>query len=148
MLQLPSRAILTCSTTRPMGTVLKTNLHQVLLEAGILSSPNQAFNSEPITSLLPSLNARPSLLDCHKLLTTSSEPTFRVMAATNGAGESTRGLFDLALGKEESEKWEVFSCNEIEVAKPAPAVYEAVWKRLGLEKKKDRSGWFIASHTW
>ena len=70
------------------------------------------------------------------------------MGATNGAAESTRSLFDQALGEEESSKWAVWSCNEIQVAKPAPAVYEAVWRKLGLESKEERNGWFVASHSW
>lgn len=125
----------------------------MLLSEGLLASPSQAasFDLTPITSTLTSLTARPSLEACSRLLhspSTGAEPSFRTLAATNGGAVTTRGLFDLALGEEESAKWEVWSCDEIKVAKPAPEVYEAVWKKLGLDKKKQRSGWFVASHTW
>lgn len=130
--------------------MLKASLPRILLSAGLLASPSAAleFDISPITSTLTTLPARASLAACSALLLSSTEPSFRLLAATNGGAESTRGLFDRALGEEESLKWEVFSCDEIKVAKPAQEMYEAVWKKLGMEKKKTRAGWFIASHSW
>lgn len=133
--------------SRPIVQVLKQSLPRCLAMAG-LSSPAQPFDVTPLTSLLPKLSARPSLEACSRLLNTCTEVEFLTMAATNGGAASTRGYFDQGLGEEESQKWQVFSCDEIKVAKPAPEVYETVWKRLGLEKKKNRAGWFVAAHTW
>lgn len=135
---------------RPIASVLKASLPRILLSAGLLASPSAAlaFDLTPITSILTRLSARPSLATCSNLLLGSTEPAFRLLAATNGGAEMTRGLFDRALGEEESSRWEVFSCDEIKVAKPAQEVYEAVWKKLGMEKKRTRAAWFVASHSW
>ncbi|KAL8290599.1 hypothetical protein RQP46_002857 [Phenoliferia psychrophenolica] len=134
---------------QPIGQVLKTSLPRVLLMAGVRPPGNAATFSAPtlapVFATIPRMNARSSLAACSTAFHKSG--AFRLMAATNGGAESTRGLFDLALGKEESSKWAVFSCDEIAVAKPAPIVYEAIWKKLGLVEG-ERNGWFIASHTW
>ena len=100
----------------------------------------------PVFATIPRMNPRPSLSACSSRFHESG--LFRLMAATNGGAESTRGLFDAALGPEESVKWSVFSCDDVQVAKPAPIVYEAIWKKLGLAEGAERTGWFIASHTW
>ena len=38
----------------------------------------------------------------------------------------------------------VISCDGLGVAKPAPAAYEAVWRRFGPDDVK----WFAAAHMW
>lgn len=94
------------------------------------------------------MDPRPSLAPASALLHASgTKSKFRLMAATNGELDSTRGLFRRALGEEEARKWDVFSCDEVRVAKPREEVYEAVWRRLGLEGE-ERVGWFVAAHTW
>lgn len=107
-----------------------------------------SFSAEslaPVLATIPKMDARPSLAECSALLLGSGK--FKLLAATNGGIDSTRGLFDNALGEAESAKWGVFSCDTARVAKPAPAVYESIWQTLG-EEGKDRSGWFMASHCW
>lgn len=104
---------------------------------------------QPILMTLTAMTPRPSLAGCSKLLTATNK--FTLLAATNGGAASTRGLFERALGKEiggEGGPWGVFSCDQHQVAKPAPAVYEQIWQRFEKEGLKERKGWFIASHTW
>ncbi|CEQ40128.1 SPOSA6832_01716, partial [Sporobolomyces salmonicolor] len=138
----------------PIAKVLKTTLPRIYLMSGLVppsaaspSSSSTTFSPsliEPVVASIPSMPARPGLGACAALLQMHN---FRVMAATNGGLETTRGLFENALGKEEAGKWEYFSCDEDRVAKPSPSVYEDVWKRLGLGGV-ERKGWFVASHTW
>ena len=90
------------------------------------------------------MTARPSLAPASALLNSSNK--FKLWGCTNGGADNTRGLYDLALGKEESEKWGVWSCDSVRKAKPAPAVYEAIWKSLVGDG--ERKGWFVASHSW
>lgn len=98
---------------------------------------------QPVLTALKSLPARPSLGAASSLLL---ENGFRCMAATNGGLESTQGLFKSAFGDQVAQRWEYYSCDEDRVAKPAPSVYTAIRKRLGVEP--DDESWFVASHTW
>ncbi|BGP41824.1 hypothetical protein JCM10449v2_005815 [Rhodotorula kratochvilovae] len=100
--------------------------------------------TDPILACIPILPPRPSLARASSLLLAHG---CRPLAATNGALATTRGLFARALGEEEADRWDYFSCDEDKVAKPAPQVYREVWKRLGQEGEEKR-GWFVASHTW
>ncbi|GAA5977109.1 hypothetical protein JCM10908_004859 [Rhodotorula pacifica] len=137
---------------RPIAEVLKATLPRVLAMQNVIpppANPSQPADQysdslQPVLSALKSLPARPSLSGASTLLL---ENGFRCMAATNGALESTRGLFTNALGEEVAQKWEYYSCDEDRVAKPAPSVYAVIRKRLGLEKE-DEECWFVASHTW
>lgn len=36
----------------------------------------------------------------------------------------------------------------IQLAKPAPKVYDAIWNNVVGEKGSREKGWFVASHTW
>ncbi|GAA5957307.1 hypothetical protein JCM21900_000804 [Sporobolomyces salmonicolor] len=138
----------------PIAKVLKATLPRIYLMSGLVppsaaspSSSSTTFSPsliDPVVASIPSMPARPGLGACAALLQMHN---FRVMAATNGGLETTRGLFENALGKEEAGKWEYFSCDEDRVAKPSPSVYEDVWKKLGLGGV-ERKGWFVASHTW
>lgn len=100
--------------------------------------------TEPIISRIPTLDARTGLDVASSLLLDNK---LRLLAATNGGLETTRGLFNRALGEEQAGKWQYFSCDEDKVAKPAPSVYAQIKKRLGVEDGKE-PGWFVASHTW
>ncbi|GJN92813.1 hypothetical protein Rhopal_005851-T1 [Rhodotorula paludigena] len=111
-------------------------------------NPSQLPESllEPIISAIPSLPPRPGLVQASELLLSGN---FRLMAATNGALETTRGLFAKALGETKAQRWEYFSCDEDRVAKPAPSVYRDVWRKLGVDADAEKKhGWFVASHTW
>ncbi|GAA5877001.1 hypothetical protein JCM1840_007094 [Sporobolomyces johnsonii] len=139
----------------PIAKVLEATLPRIYLMSGLVppaaasaSSSSATFSPslvDPVVASIPSMPARPGLGTCAALLQAHN---FRLMAATNGGLETTQGLFEKALGKEAAEKWEYFSCDEDRVAKPAPSVYEDVWKRLGLGGGVEKKGWFVASHTW
>ncbi|KAM0790100.1 hypothetical protein ACM66B_005428 [Microbotryomycetes sp. NB124-2] len=133
----------------PIGQILKMSLPRVLVEKGLVRAADaSSFDVTPVTSILSSVPPRPSFHALHNALSTCKTVEFKLVAATNGAAETTRQLFDNALEAQESQKWEIFSCDEIQVAKPAPEVYEAVWRKLGMNDKTSRRAWFVASHTW
>ncbi|BGP18095.1 hypothetical protein JCM10213_004755 [Rhodosporidiobolus nylandii] len=143
------------SAYTPIAKVLKANLPRNLLMANLVpssaaepgaSSFDWSSVVDPITSTIPSMAPRPGLAEATELLLSSN---FRLLAATNGGLDTTKGLYEKALGKETAQKWEYFSCDEDKAAKPAPTVYRDVWKRFGIEEDaKDKLGWFVASHTW
>ncbi|GAA5879945.1 hypothetical protein JCM3774_005687 [Rhodotorula dairenensis] len=136
---------------RPIAEVLKATLPRVLAMQGVLPPPGKASIPadhysdalQPVLTSLKTLPARPSLNAASSLLL---EHGFRCMAATNGGLESTKGLFEHALGSEVAQKWQYYSCDEDQVAKPAPSVYAAIRNRLGVQKGEEC--WFVASHTW
>ncbi|KAK4050985.1 hypothetical protein OIV83_003114 [Microbotryomycetes sp. JL201] len=139
---------LTNNVRRPIGQILKASLPRVLVEKGLLS-PDKAstFDISPVTSILSSVPPRPSFMGLHTALSTCKSVEFKLVAATNGAAQTTRQLFNNALEPQESEKWEIFSCDEIQTAKPAPAVYEAVWHKLGMHDKASRRACFMTAWT-
>lgn len=100
-------------------------------------------NLGPIMSNFQSLPARSGFAEAVRLLTSTGK--YKLVAATNGGLDSTQGLLRGALGDSAASKWDVFSCDEIKVAKPNKEVYEKVWEKIG---GKEQSAWFVASHTW
>ncbi|KDE04650.1 hypothetical protein MVLG_04948 [Microbotryum lychnidis-dioicae p1A1 Lamole] len=132
----------------PIAQILKATLPRVLQMNQITATTLTQDDLSPVLSIIPSLPPRPSLVECSALLLAAENPSFQLMAATNGADKTTRGFYKSALGDEEAEKWMYFSCDEIEVAKPAPVVYEAIWERLRSKALGKDGGWFVASHTW
>lgn len=133
----------------PIYKVFVLNLPRILLIAGITpldgSSDFTVDSLASVTSTLTAMHPRPSLAACSALLLGSGK--FQLMAATNGGDPSTRGLFTRALGEEEAARWKFFSCDSIQIAKPDPRVYDAIWTGFGIGAE-NRKGWFIASHTW
>ncbi|GAA5851629.1 hypothetical protein JCM9279_002521 [Rhodotorula babjevae] len=131
----------------PIAQVLKATLPRIYLMHGLSSSsPISSSLTDPVISRIPTLEARPGLGTASSLLLSHG---CRLLAATNGGLETTRGLFARALGDDEAQRWEYFSCDEDQAAKPAPSVYRDVWKRLGVDEGDEgRHGWFVTSHTW
>lgn len=142
---------------RPIFKCLAVNLPKILLTANIQPPPGHtvepslSYNSafapsiiDPILKTLTCMTPRPSLVAASALLLSTGK--FELAACTNGGEANTRNLFDLAMGKEHSSKWGVWSCDMIQMAKPFPKVYEAIWERL--VGTGERNGWFVASHTW
>ncbi|GAA6053933.1 hypothetical protein JCM3770_004629 [Rhodotorula araucariae] len=137
----------------PIAQVLRTTLPRILVMHGLVPPPPSPLTeapppslTDPILSSIPELPPRPSLAGASALLL--AHGGFRLLAATNGALATTRGLFVRALGADVADRWEYFSCDEGRVAKPAPEVYRDVWKRLGVQEGDEKRGWFVASHTW
>ncbi|GAA5889018.1 hypothetical protein JCM8208_007745 [Rhodotorula glutinis] len=135
----------------PIAQVLKATLPRIYLMHGLVpsssaSSPLSSSLTDPVISRIPALDARPGLAAASSLLLSHG---FRLLAATNGGLDTTKGLFARALGDDEAQRWEYFSCDEDKTAKPAPGVYRDVWKRLGVDEGDEKKhGWFVASHTW
>lgn len=123
----------------PIAEVLKASLPRVLLMNGLTPPENLG----PIMSNFQSLPARSGFAEAVRLLTSTGK--YKLVAATNGGLDSTQGLLRGALGDSAASKWDVFSCDEIKVAKPNKEVYEKVWEKIG---GKEQSAWFVASHTW
>lgn len=117
-----------------------------LVPSSSAASPLSSSLTDPVISRIPTLDARPGLSAASSLLLSHN---FRLLAATNGGLGTTRGLFARALGDDEAERWEYFSCDEDKTAKPAPSVYRDVWRRLSVDEGDEKKhGWFVASHTW
>lgn len=145
---------------RPIAQVLKATLPRVLAMHNLLPPSSQSSTLDPFTCTaetnsgllapifeqLKRLPARPGLDAASETLLSSRGPHFRLMAATNGSLEMTKGLFTAALGEDHARRWEYYSCDEDRVAKPAPSVYDAIRKRLGVHDGD--VCWFVASHTW
>ncbi|BGP26161.1 haloacid dehalogenase [Rhodotorula toruloides] len=139
----------------PIGQVLKSTLPRILLMHSLVpassASPSTTLSTfdssltDHIISTLTAMRPRPSLSPCSDLLLSHD---FCLLAATNGALETTRGLFEKGLGKDVADRWEYFSTDEARVAKPDPSVYVNIWKKLGVEEGAEKEGWFIAAHTW
>ncbi|KAI5481113.1 haloacid dehalogenase [Pseudohyphozyma bogoriensis] len=127
----------------PIATILRSSLPRVLMMNHLVpltDDPSTLTNDlDPILSTFGSLPPRPSLQAASNLLVSSKR--FALLAASNGGSESTRSLLERAL-KDEAKEWDVFSCDEIKVAKPDQEVYEAVWEKLGVAESKGRHGWF------
>ncbi|SCV73991.1 BQ2448_6421 [Microbotryum intermedium] len=132
----------------PIAQILKATLPRVLQMNQITTTTLTQDDLSSVLSILPTLPPRPTLVKCSALLLASENPSFQLMAATNGADKTTKELYRVALGEEEAGKWMYFSCDEIQVAKPAPIVYEAVWERLRSQGLGKKGAWFVASHTW
>ncbi|GAA5866959.1 hypothetical protein JCM8547_003932 [Rhodosporidiobolus lusitaniae] len=138
----------------PIAKILKANLPRTLLMMNLIrssaaSSDPSSFDwssyTDPITSTIPYMTARPGLTEATDLLLADN---FRLLAATNGGLDTTKGLYKKALGEETARKWGYFSCDEDKAAKPAPTVYRDVWRRFGFKDEEEKHGWFVASHTW
>ena len=78
--------------------------------------------------------------------------------ASNGSRELSTALFEGALGKgsvrdhgvsgkEALKGVGVFSCDEVQIAKPDPRVYQAVLERIE-RGEKDIQKFFVATHSW
>ncbi|KAK4051711.1 hypothetical protein OIO90_004661 [Microbotryomycetes sp. JL221] len=133
----------------PIGQLFKSTLTRVLVEKRVLSAQDATtFDTSTITDMLPRISPRPSFKTEHELLSKCDSVKFKLVAATNGATETTRSLLNNSLGSQESKKWDVFSCDEIQIAKPSNKVYETVWERLGLTNVENRRAYFVASHQW
>lgn len=134
-----------------MAEVFKASLPRTLAMQGLLPERPEPFTSpdhysdllQPVLGSIKTLPARPGLGAASAKL---HQHGFRTMGATNGGLETTRGLFVNAFGEETAKRWEFYSCDEDQIAKPAPPVYAAIRKRLGLQPGDEC--WFVAAHTW
>ncbi|GAA6016740.1 hypothetical protein JCM8202_004409 [Rhodotorula sphaerocarpa] len=135
----------------PMAEVFKASLPRTLAMQGLLPERPEPFTSpdhysdllQPVLGSIKTLPARPGLGAASAKL---HQHGFRTMGATNGGLETTRGLFVNAFGEETAQRWDFYSCDEDQIAKPAPPVYAAIRKRLGLQPGDEC--WFVAAHTW
>jgi hypothetical protein len=130
-------------TSSPISSCLAADLPRILLMAGLMgpmvlstpfASPIPAARLATTLQSLTRMVPRPSLAPCSALFHSTGK--FALHATTNGGEVNTRNLYDLALGKEESKNWGVWSCDFIKVAKPAPVVYDAIWKSINGTKER------------
>lgn len=133
--------------------------------------------TQKIMSTLSTLRPRPGMVNAftktYRDQTKVAKHIERVdlWGATNGGLPLAQKLFTGALGEQiplytgtqavnEQEKSVsgtehklgngvgVFSCDENQIAKPDPRVYEEIKKRIQIKPKEDVRLWFVASHTW
>ncbi|UZJ54926.1 hypothetical protein CBS101457_004246 [Exobasidium rhododendri] len=131
-----------------------------------------------IMSSLERLQPRPGMVEAFsktyrdEQLVPKSVDHVELWGATNGSLALAEKLFKTALGSDaalfkgegvskkqqqqgdtasKGQGFGLFSCDEINVAKPEPKVYETIRSRieaLEFDGKGTPSLWFVASHTW
>lgn len=124
-----------------------------------------------IFATLPTLEPRPGVLEAFSasyrdglLSRQAGISHVSLWGATNGSIDLAKKLFNNALASKGVELTDqspngtngklgqgygIWSCDEIQVAKPDPRVYQAVKERVAPEAtSKNASLWFVASHTW
>ncbi|CEH11771.1 PAF-1-RELATED [Ceraceosorus bombacis] len=130
-----------------------------LRRGGALQGPGpngdvKGFDDEvsQIMSSLQRLTPRPGMLEAWKRYEAAHA---EVWGATNGGLALAYKLFEGALGQGCIQKQQkdrgtaLFSCDEIEVAKPDARVYEAVRQRATQGRQPQSIDlWFVATHTW
>ena len=160
---------------RPIGDVFRASLSRVLQQAGMLApGQEEAGGRVPLRPLhvagsaaggypasvvdammasLKRLEPRPGMVEAFERIY-RAPGNMEIWAATNGSLELGRGLFERALGAQAGADLSddrlrgvgLMSCDEIQVAKPDPRVYEAIKARLDASGPGSR--WFVASHAW
>jgi FMN phosphatase YigB (HAD superfamily) len=123
---------------------------QLLIAFETLPSPPSISDSQldTICAELKSLAPRPGLISSLQRLKASG---FDLWAASNGGASNTQGLYEKAVGEASVSMQDlglkVFSCDQVQKAKPYPKVYEYVLEKAGLDPTKDEA-YFCAAHTW
>lgn len=133
---------------------------------------------ERIMSTLSSLRPRPGMVNAftktyrdQTKLSNTNIKRVDLFGATNGGIALAQKLFVGALGesmplytglntvKEQENSVStsehkfgngvgIFSCDENQIAKPDPRVYEEIKNRIQIKPDEDVRLWFVASHTW
>lgn len=125
------------------------------------ASGENVFGDLPqkLMATLPTLEPRPGMVEAFSKTYRSGGKGTRVSlwGATNGSLDLAGKLYQGALGvagkddQKSGEGYSIWSCDQIQVAKPDPRVYEAIKERVikgdGFQKE-DVSLWFVASHSW
>lgn len=81
-------------------------------------------------------------------------PGVQLVGATNGSHALANKLFTNALGEDARRNVTLWSCDDVQIAKPHPKVYEAIKKDIGINAdahappSPPASLWFVASHAW
>lgn len=144
-----------CKSYTPIAQVLQQTLRRA---CAIVDFPNPETNItdqdlEDIMTAIQRLPPRNGLRECFNGLRSAG---WQVYAVTNGSKPASLTYFELA--NIELDAAHLLSCDDIEVAKPDPKVYENAKQWLESQQcenntvlRDGRSGsqrWFVAAHSW
>lgn len=119
---------------RPLSEVLAAEVPRTFAAAGV------PFGEEARDRIMSSLQALRPAPGAGEAMAELRDAGWRVIAVTNGGREHTEGLLDRG-GLADTVR-DVVSCEELEVAKPDPRVYEAA------ARQADGDLWMVAAHAW
>jgi hypothetical protein len=135
------------SSYTPWSIVLRATLPRAILQARLRpplplslndgSSPFSPGFLDPIlAAFVGELTPRPGLRESFEIL--RDEAGAEVWAATNGGAQFTRDMFLRTIGRDATERLQVFSCDQVRAAKTDPKFYAAVMEEIG--KSNTESG--------
>jgi len=119
---------------QPLKQILEAELPRTLKLLGIETGSEQRSH---IISAFSQLEIEPGALEAFHRLT---EAGWRLVALTNGSAESTHKLLKQTGALHHFA--EVRSCDEIQITKPNPKVYQL------LQQNTQGEIWMIAAHAW
>lgn len=129
----------------PIAQILKGTFKRACAVADI---PLEIVNDSDVAAVMAEmvkLPPRPGLKECYDGL---RDAGWDVYGVTNGGKETSLKYYQLAGIELDGEH--LLSCDEIQVAKPDPQVYENTHTHLTNRGAGDGDGerWFIAAHAW
>lgn len=119
---------------QPLKQMLEAELPRTLTLLGVEATPEQRFY---VVSALSELELEIGALEAFERL---AKADWRIVALTNGSAESTHKLLEQAGVLQHFA--EVRSCDEIQITKPHPKVYQL------LRQNAQGEIWMIAAHAW
>lgn len=130
----------------PIAQILK---HTFKRACAVSDLPLDQVADEDVGAIMEEmkrLQPRPGLKKCYDGL---RDAGWDVYAVTNGGKVTSLKYYELAGIELDGEH--LLSCDDIQVAKPDPRVYENTHLHLtaqGLGDKQDGERWFVAAHAW
>lgn len=130
----------------PIAKILSSTFRRA---CAVCDVPMSAISDEDVAAVMAEvkkLEPRKGLKKCYDGL---REAGWDVYGVTNGGKETSLNYYKLANIELDAEH--LLSCDEIQVAKPDPRVYETTNSHLtarGLGRDGDGSRWFVAAHAW
>ena len=119
---------------QPLKEMLEAELPRTLTILGVEASTQQRSH---VVAAFSELELETGAVETFQHLTQSG---WRIVALTNGSAESTNKLLEQAGVKHYFV--EVRSCDELQITKPHPKVYQL------LQPKAEGDLWLLAAHAW
>lgn len=131
----------------PIAKILKATFRRACAVNDLPLTEISDEDIEAVMNEVKRLEARPGLKECYDGL---REAGWDVYGVTNGGKETSLKYYELAGIELDGDH--LLSCDDIQVAKPDPKVYENTHRWLtsrGHEDgKKGEDRWFVAAHAW
>ena len=119
---------------QPLKQMLEAELPRTLALLGVDTSPEQRSH---VVAAFSELELETGALEVFQRLAGAG---WRLVALTNGSAESTHKLLEQAGALQYFA--ELRSCDEIQITKPHPKVYQL------LQQKAQGELWMLAAHAW